>query len=247
MKGVFRTRGLVLRCTDYSETSQIVRVFTRDHGVIDLLAKGSRRPVRASSSFPAPFDLAGWYDLNFRSRSTELHLATESRLVEGFDHLRQDISVWLDATFALDLMRNLFSPGDPHPGLLKEALQYLKLLEHGVGRRRLRNRLMQALLSASGVLPDWTRCIECEGQVTGRSGLHVPAGLICAECSILGSCESLELSTSRYLASDSTRDWGLVPSWEVPAEQVQAGWNLLRSLLLHHLERPPRSLRYLRV
>jgi len=153
MKGAFRTRGLVLHCTDFSETSQIVRVFTRDHGIVDVLAKGSRRPARASSSFPSPFDLGGWYDLNFRIRSTQLHLATESRLVEGFDHLRGNIGVWLEAVFALDLLRTLFSPGDPHPELLKESLQYLKLLGHGLGRRRLRNHFLQSLLGASGVLP----------------------------------------------------------------------------------------------
>ena len=247
MKGAFRTRGLVLHCTDFSETSQIVRVFTRDHGIVDVLAKGSRRPARASSSFPSPFDLGGWYDLNFRIRSTQLHLATESRLVEGFDHLRGNIGVWLEAVFALDLLRTLFSPGDPHPELLKESLQYLKLLGHGRGRRRLRNHFLQSLLGASGILPNWNRCNECEEAIEGSAEVIIPAGLVCAGCSGSPSLHRVDATTRNYLACDWTREWGLVPSWEVPPEAVQAGWDLLRSLLLHHLERPPRSLRYLRV
>ncbi|MGE4618271.1 MAG: DNA repair protein RecO [Planctomycetota bacterium] len=247
MKGAFRTRALVLRCTDFSETSQIIRVFTRDQGVLDMLAKGSRRPARASSSFPSPFDLAGWYDLNYRVRGSDLHLATEARLVEGFDHLRRDLAAWLDATFALDLLRNFFTQGDPHPELLREVLQYLKLLGYDQGRRRLRNRFLQAVLQANGVLPRWDRCSECEIEIAGEAFLQIPSGLLCRSCT--GSTENpfLDQSTRAYLAADCGREWGLVPSWEVPSREVELGWNLLRSLLVHHLERPPRSLRYLRV
>ena len=247
MKGAFQTRGLVLRCTDYSETSQIVRVFTRDHGIIDLLAKGSRRPTRASSSFPSPFDLAGWYDLNFRQRGSDLHLATESRLVEGFDHLRSHLPSWIDAMFALDLLRQMFTPGDPHPEILKETLQYLKLLGLGQGRRRLRVHYLQSLLQASGVLPDWDRCSECEEKIDGDSRMQVPAGLLCGECPISSSGHDLAGRTRNYLSSDRRMEWGQVPSWEVPGGEMEEAWELLRSLLLHHLERPPRSLRYLRV
>ena len=74
------TRGLVLRRTDWSESSQIVTVDTRDHGIIDLLAKGSRRIARRSSSFAEPLDLGGWYDLVYRPRRADLHLAVEARV-----------------------------------------------------------------------------------------------------------------------------------------------------------------------
>ena len=247
MKRAFRTRGLVLRCTDFSETSQIVRVFTRDQGIIDMLAKGSRRPARSSSAFSSPFDLAGWYDLNYRSRGTDLHLATEARLVEGFDHLRHHLPSWIDASFALDLLRNLFSPGDPHPDLLREVLGYLKLLGYGRGRRRLRNRFLQSVLRESGVLPCWDRCSECEEQIQAGANLRIPFGLVCSSCDTCEATTLLDETTRAYLAADCGREWGLVPSWEVPSREVEIAWNLLKSLLLHHLERPPRSLRYLRV
>ncbi len=246
MKRDFRTRGLVLRCIDFSETSQIIRVFTRDQGILDMLAKGSRRPVRSSSSFSSPFDIAGWYDLNYRARGTDLHLATEARLVEGFDHLRRNLSAWIDASFALDLLRNSFSPGDPHPDLLREVLQYLKLLGYGRGRRRLRNRFVQSVLQESGVLPRWDHCSECDAEIQTGASLRIPFGLICSSCDAPEGVSALDQSTRAYLAADCRREWGLVPSWEVPSREVEIAWNLLRSLLLHHLERPPRSLRYLR-
>ena len=39
-----RTSGVVLRCTDYSESSQVAAILTPDLGQIHALAKGTRRP-----------------------------------------------------------------------------------------------------------------------------------------------------------------------------------------------------------
>ena len=97
-----RTRGWVLRQIPYSNTSQVVTVFTRDQGIITLMAKGSMSLSRRSSSFPAPFDVTGWYDLVYRTRKEGMMLATEARLIEGFRHLRSDMSCYLEATFAVD-------------------------------------------------------------------------------------------------------------------------------------------------
>jgi len=251
MKGSFRTRALVLKTTDYSETSQVIRVFARDHGILDLLAKGSRRPARKSSSFHAPCDLGGWYDLNFKQRSGDLRLATEARLVEGFGHLRDDLATWLDATLSLDILRNLLTPGDPNNELLRETLQYFKLLSARRGRRRLRNRFFQTVLAASGVMPSWNHCSDCESPLAEFSvngvSLELPAGLLCGNCRTSRGRFLIDNELLTYLRADSGRDWGLVPSWEVPQPVVLRGWEILSSLLWHHLERPPRSLRYLRV
>ena len=38
-----RDDGICLRVTDFSETSQIVGMFTRRHGLVPLIAKGSKR------------------------------------------------------------------------------------------------------------------------------------------------------------------------------------------------------------
>ena len=251
MKGSFRTRGLVLRTTDFSETSQVVKVFARGHGIVDLMAKGSRRPAKNSSSFHAPFDPGSWYDINFRKKNGDLHLATEARLVEGFRHLRNELPIWLDATLALDLLRTLFTPGDPHDDLLRETLQYFKLLSSGVGRRRFRNRYLHSILVASGLQPSWELCAGCDSplsEVPARDLVfQLPAGFFCSDCVDVSGRISVDHALLNYLRADSTQEWGKVPSWQVPDAVVLRGWEVLSSLISHHLERPPRSLRYLRV
>jgi len=40
--------GICLRTVDYSETSQVVSFLTRDTGVVNLMAKGTKRPKSKS-------------------------------------------------------------------------------------------------------------------------------------------------------------------------------------------------------
>ena len=41
--GVITTSAILLRSFNYSETSKVLRFFTRDHGVMAVMAKGSRK------------------------------------------------------------------------------------------------------------------------------------------------------------------------------------------------------------
>lgn len=246
MAPAVHTRGLVLRRVAYSDSSQIVTAFTRDEGVISLLAKGSLRLARRSSSFPAPFDLCGWYDLVYRKRGGDLHLATEARLVEGFDHLRRDVACYVDACLALEVIGRVFQPADPHPQFLRGTLAYFKLLGVGRGRRALRVHFHSQLLRAGGLAPRWGNCTEC-GSVTTQDpvAIRVPSGALCGKCSKTGD-ERVPVDLTRYLVNEAQVPWGRVPGLRAPAELLDRAWGLSRRLLLYHLERPPRSLRFVR-
>src|SRR4029079_6690100 len=49
-------QAICLRVTDFSETSQIVGMFTREHGLVPLIAKGSKRTSK-KSTMSGPLDL----------------------------------------------------------------------------------------------------------------------------------------------------------------------------------------------
>lgn len=240
------TRGLVLRRLPYSENSQIVWVFTRDFGVLHMVAKGSQRLARRSSSFPAPFDSASWYDIVLRTGRGDFHQAFEARLVEGFSHLRADLETFLEVELALDVMMKVFSPGDPHPDFLRGALSYFKLLGVRKGRIALRNHFYSFLLRMVGLGPAWGACSEC-GDATANAErfVRVPRGVVCATCRLGGEAR-VSREVVDYLLQDSQRGWGQVPSTPTPSTILDEAWRILRTILLYHLERPPHSLRYLR-
>ncbi|MEM7168299.1 MAG: DNA repair protein RecO [Planctomycetota bacterium] len=248
MMKTVRTRGLVLRTLPYSETSQIVWAFTKDVGVVHLLAKGSLRPPQKSSSFHGPLNLAGWYDLVFRRGRSEMHTIHEARLVEGFDHLRHDLRCYLDTCLALEVMDKMFSPGDPHPRFLRGALSYLKLLGVGRAQQALRIHFYSELLEECGFSPAWDCCAETGEELPDAENpvtVRLPQGVV-SEVARRGGEMRVPRPTIDYLAVDRTFAWGQIPHHDPPRELLKGAWKLLRSVLLYHLERAPRSLQYLR-
>ncbi|MCA8961806.1 MAG: DNA repair protein RecO [Planctomycetes bacterium] len=240
------TRGLVVRWVPYSNTSQIVTLFTRDRGLVSLLAKGALRPTRRSSSFSSPFDLAGWYDIVYRDRSGELGLATEGRLIEGFDHLRRSFTAHVEACFALELSRKLFRPHDPHPEFLRGALSFLKLLGVGKGRLALRCHLVGAVLRETGLAPSWDRCVECETQPSSATpcGVRIPMGIVCDSCR-RSSDAVASAEVIRLLRHEADFAWGRIPGLALPLPLVREVWRLLVPFLLYHFETRPKSLAHL--
>ena len=81
--------ALVVRTTDWSETSRIATLWTREFGKVRVLAKGGRR---LKSNFENALDLLTLCRIVFlRKSSSSLDLLTEAQVVERFPRLRSDL------------------------------------------------------------------------------------------------------------------------------------------------------------
>ena len=81
--------ALVLRTADWSETSRIATLWTRELGKVRALAKGGRR---LKSNFEVALDLLTVCSIVFlRKSSGGLDLLTEAQVVERFPRLRTDL------------------------------------------------------------------------------------------------------------------------------------------------------------
>src|SRR5438309_11900842 len=81
-----KATALVVRTTDWSETSRIATLWTREFGKVRVLAKGGRR---LKSNFESALDLLTLCSIVLlRKSSGTLDLLTEARVVERFSPLR---------------------------------------------------------------------------------------------------------------------------------------------------------------
>jgi len=107
----------------YSETSQILNLFSKNHGRVDVIAKGSKRPKSKFRSFMQPFMLlnASW---SGRSQLKTL------RNVEAFkDHKSLiDSDHFLSALYMNELILNFLSNADPYPDLFEIYYEVLTQL-----------------------------------------------------------------------------------------------------------------------
>jgi len=121
-----RALAIVVRGTDWSETSRITTLFTREFGRVRALAKGGRR---LKSNFEVAFDLLTVCQIVFlRKASGGLDLLTEARLEEQFPALRQNLSALYAGYYVAELLADGTQDYDPHVPLFDAAVETLRAL-----------------------------------------------------------------------------------------------------------------------
>ena len=180
--------ALVLKTTDWSETSRIATLWTREFGKVRALAKGGRR---LKSSFESALDLLTVCSIVFlRKSSGSLDLLTEAQVVRRYPRLRTDLGALYAAYYVAESLTDWTEDYDPHPVLFDEALDALDAFGSEtaasrampVGLRVMRFEMV--LLRELGYSPALETCAACETNV-GLGPLAFSAaagGVVCAAC-----------------------------------------------------------------
>jgi DNA repair protein RecO (recombination protein O) len=236
--------ALVVRTSDWSETSRIVTLWTREFGKVRALAKGGRR---LRSNFEVALDLLGVCSIVvLRKSSGGLDLLTEAQVAERFPRLRTDLKAMYAATYLAELLSDWTEDNDPHPALFDEALAALRDFGgEGVDTGLRLAAFELVLLRELGYSPALDRCAGC-GQPRTSSGrvAFSPAGggVLCPVCRpSQRDCRPLSGAAWRTMVqlAGSGRAEGTSPAVRREVRQV------LGQYITYQMGRQPRLLPYL--
>jgi DNA repair protein RecO (recombination protein O) len=181
-----RDRCICLRRTEYSETSQIVTLFARAHGIVRAIAKGAHRRTKAGSSkFDGGVDLLDNGDAVFtHDPGRDLATLTEWTLRDGHLGLRNSLRGMYLGLYSGELVSRLVEEHDPHPELfdrLESTLAELPTPRHEEAFLA----FQLDLLRETGYLAELTHCAAC-GFVLPDAGptFFSPSrgGVVCRNC-----------------------------------------------------------------
>ena len=126
-----QTTALVLRAIEFSETSLVVTLLTKDFGRVSALAKGARRP---KGPFEGSLDLLSVCRVVvIRKNSESLDLLTEAKLLRRFRGAERSLQRVYAGYYLSEMLRLLLTDdNDPHPDVYNLALQTLDQIDgHG--------------------------------------------------------------------------------------------------------------------
>jgi DNA repair protein RecO (recombination protein O) len=170
---------------DFSETSAIVTLFTREFGKISGMAKGARRP---KGPFEHALDLLAQCRIVFLRKSPgALDLLTEAKLERWFRPRGRDLASLYAGYYVAELLVELTHDYDPHPELFDAAVQTLAELSAGGRVDAIVLRFELAALRLLGHLPSFAECAECGGAISrsGRVSFGLLAGgVLCEKCRV---------------------------------------------------------------
>ncbi len=179
------TIGIPIRVTDYSNSSQVVSLFTPDRGLVDGLAKGAHR---LKNPFQGPFDLATLYEFRYLERANGLAILTDATVVDGFRALRRASWRYVATCHVIELLRVTGTHADEAFSLFDLVVATLERLESTssdaveVELVRFDLRALRTL----GLLPPVDACVLC-GRAWPESARRVffsveNGGLVCRSC-----------------------------------------------------------------
>ena len=228
------TDAVVLHAFDYLETSRILRLATRDAGVVSVIARGARR---ARGGFGAALDL-------FAGGVAQVHVrpGRELQQLTGFDvqQSRAGLALELERFTAASMIAELtlrFAPHEDHGELYDVLVAALDVLA-AAPRARARDAALAGawqLVSSLGFAPALDSCTTCHDTVAADVVAHFsPAGggICCPRCAPRAT-PGRRLPPS---ARDAIRGWlaGEAPDI-ADAPSRRAHVRLLREFLHQHL------------
>ncbi len=178
------TPAIVLSAFRYGETSKIVRLATREHGVQSAIAKGASRP---KSKFGAALQIlsAGQAQLILSERR-ELHILTAFDVGRVPVGIARDVGRYATATVLAEVTLH-FAPAEPHPESFEVLEAGLARLE-AVSREELAAASLQEvwrLVGALGFTPAMEVCVRCGRDLptAGQTRFSAPdGGALCQHC-----------------------------------------------------------------
>ena len=228
-----QTTAIVLRTIEFSETSLIVTLLTRDLGRISAIAKGARR---AKGPFEGALDLLAVCRVVVLRKSTDaLDLLTEAKLHRRFRGADRSLERLYGGYYIAEMLRLLLDDHEPHPEVYDLTIRALQQID---GDGNVASSLAffdLQVLRMLGHAPGTDRCTDC-GNVRPQHG----SDSLFSRCrrrrlrrlSTTTTCHDFRATpgTGTNQADSST------PSLQIPSEIPSDLYGELRAILNRYIQ-----------
>lgn len=170
--------GIVLTEINYSESSKILNVLTKDVGIIGVMSKGCRN-MKSKLRGVSRKMVYGTFHIYYKEKGLSTLIGVD--VISSFSKILMDLERVSFASYLMDLVHQVVKQNDDHEifSLLKDTL--LKI-EEGLNPLVLTNILELKLLDYLGVRPSIDCCCICGSDKSIVTLSSDSGGYICRNC-----------------------------------------------------------------
>ena len=170
--------GIILTETNYSESSKILNVLTRDYGLIGVMSKGCRN-MKSKLRGVSRKLLYGTFHIYYKENGLSTLIGID--IINSFSKIIMDLSKISYASYILDLTNQVVKQSE-ESDIFDLLINTLEKIEDGFDPVTLTNILELKYLDFLGVSPNIDSCCHCGNskQIVTLSSTH--GGYICKNC-----------------------------------------------------------------
>lgn len=239
-----QAEAIVLRTWNVGDQDKIAVFLTRDRGLVRGAAKGARKFGNRFGSSLEPMSLVTMF--YYEKERRDLVTVSDCDLIESFFDIQKDLKASLTLAYFAELIEEFFPARAREDLIFRLLLSILQALQER-GDLNLLTRYFEVwFLQINGFLPNVRRCKKC-GKAPTESGWLAPKkdGIYCADCAPVKK-EEVKPELASFL--DWVRKNPPPKSDQRPfsAEVLKAIQGSLQAMIVYHMEKEPKSLRYIK-
>ncbi|MDO4618021.1 MAG: DNA repair protein RecO [Clostridia bacterium] len=236
-----KTRGLIIRTSDYGENSRMLSIFTEDFGIISATVYGATSKKKGMGAESRIFTFAEFLlkKSNGRLRCEEI------KTREGFFPLSEDIEKLSLAVYLSDLAYASVGPENSDLGVLRLLLNTIYAVCYsGVDPDIAKTVYELRLAKEGGYMPCMEFCLSCGEDISGDVYFDIQkGGVVCSKCKLPFSQKltKAQLDALKFIFSAEDKK---IFSFKTTGDVFTCLSQLSEKYILNHLEQSFKSLEY---
>jgi DNA repair protein RecO (recombination protein O) len=178
---IVSTDAIVLRTVNYSETSIIVTLFSKESGKLALMAKGARKP---KSPFSAQFEPMNILNINyFHKNGRNIQLLKNSSFIENSMIIREKFDSLNYGLTIVEILDKLFHENDVDPIIFRLTIKTLSCLKSSqINYNIVFSFFLLQLSVRLGFMPELNQCCNCSMYLKTAKFDEYKGELMCEKC-----------------------------------------------------------------
>ena len=174
---IVKVKGIIISENPYSETSKLLNIYTEEHGIIGVIAKGAKRLKSPLRSVTSKLTYA-YFMINYKEGKLSNLISAD--VINPFVNMKSDLLKISYASFLLELTFNVTKQSN-NENLFNILESSLIKIEEGFDPTIITNILEIKYLDYLGVKPTLDSCSVC-GSTNILTLSTTKGGFVCKNC-----------------------------------------------------------------
>jgi DNA repair protein RecO (recombination protein O) len=183
MSVIEKTEGIILRKTDYGDSSNIINIYTRDFGKVAAILKGAKS---SRSKYGATADILNRAEIVFyKKEGRQVQTVSQIDLIKHYQNIKEDLEGLKYGSAILELVSELILEEETNLRLYDGLTKILDLMEIPESNKQyLFTKFFLFFITELGYKIAVDHCIICSKSLLNGSKLffNLDNGFMCFEC-----------------------------------------------------------------
>lgn len=179
-----KTKGLILKQSDFGEANRILTIFTKEFGIIKAVAYGAKS-IRSKNS--ASTQVMTYAEFVLIKTNKDMMSIQNSEIIDSFFGVKEDIVKLSLCVYFSDLVYSLLNMNAPDDEMLSLFLNSVYALSYkDIEPEKIRAVFELRAMAGGGYMPNMSSCVKCGNTDAISHFAHLSGGIVCKNCSKIG-------------------------------------------------------------